>query len=353
MAALKNIIALEFNHIESQVFSRYFRSEEDLNYLGNYRIASGLWNTTYPHDIVLINISSDNYRNCVSFLRHYPRTSDCQIFFTANTYFDQLTQLVQTNANAQIMMKPLRWDCLLSSITEVQTPVPSLGLGAKKNSSQYLSLIDTFINCTNKEIDLWIDTTLEMILPDGEIDCDDALSNCKKFVSYFIYTLTRDLDADLVIRLSQNYNDFLHSIKSICRTKALIRLMERFLRCCYNAFHPSYVSLDEERISDLKNRISHYVDAEIDFSLESIAQEMHISTSYLSRMFNKIEKVNYKDYILQLRLEKACQLLSNTNQTVEEIALHCGYRESSSFSRAFKGHHHLSPINYRKQQTSR
>lgn len=353
MVPRKNVLALEFNHIEAQVFSRYLNADNRLNYLGNYRIASGLWNNRYPHDVVFINISPDNYRNCVSFLRNYPRTNHCQLFFTANTYFDQLTQLVQTNANAQIMMKPLRWEYLYSNITASKANAIHPPLDAPSLNTNYLPLIQEFDQCTDTGLSPWIKKSGKIIIPDPEMDCSDALGRSKAFATFFISTITRDLDAPVVTRLSEHYNNLLLNLKSISRTKSLLRLLEQFLRACYNTIHPSYISIDEERIADIKKRIAHYIENDVDFSLESIAQEMYISTSYLSRMFNKIENLNYKDYILNLRLAKACHLLTTTNQTVEEIALHCGYRESSSFSRAFKSRHLLSPMNYRKQQTQK
>ena len=56
------------------------------------------------------------------------------------------------------------------------------------------------------------------------------------------------------------------------------------------------------------------------------------------------------DYLLQLRLEKSCEKLVQTNLNIQEIASQVGFTNISNFNRQFKQHYHLTPRQYRNQQ---
>ena len=56
------------------------------------------------------------------------------------------------------------------------------------------------------------------------------------------------------------------------------------------------------------------------------------------------------DYLLQLRLEKSCEKLVQTNLSIQEIASQVGFTNLSNFNRQFKQHYHLTPRQYRNQQ---
>lgn len=83
-------------------------------------------------------------------------------------------------------------------------------------------------------------------------------------------------------------------------------------------------------------------------SLEQIAQSLYISKSYLSRLFKQITSEAFSDYLKKTRLAGACDLLENTNLTVEEVMKRCGMRDSSSFYKLFGNHTGLTPNQYRK-----
>ena len=54
-------------------------------------------------------------------------------------------------------------------------------------------------------------------------------------------------------------------------------------------------------------------------------------------------------YINQVRLKKACQLLTNTNERILDIATLCGFNNISNINVQFKKHVRIPPYVYRKQ----
>ncbi len=88
-------------------------------------------------------------------------------------------------------------------------------------------------------------------------------------------------------------------------------------------------------------------------SLNMVAQEVYISSFYLSSLFKKRTGMNFIDYVIDRRIEKAKQLLNTTNETIEAISAQVGYGESNYFRRLFKKKVGLTPREYRRQNLRR
>lgn len=84
-----------------------------------------------------------------------------------------------------------------------------------------------------------------------------------------------------------------------------------------------------------------------DISLDSCAEEVGTSPYSLSKAFKQIVGINFIDYLTQLRIEKAKELLTHSNMKINEIAESVGYRHSY-FNRIFKKQIGIPPSQYRK-----
>lgn len=83
-------------------------------------------------------------------------------------------------------------------------------------------------------------------------------------------------------------------------------------------------------------------------TLESIADSLYVSKSYLSRLFKRTTGKTFSEYIRDVRVENACRLLKETEMTVESIAHYCGLRDIPSFYRLFHAYTGVAPNQYRK-----
>lgn len=87
-----------------------------------------------------------------------------------------------------------------------------------------------------------------------------------------------------------------------------------------------------------------------DLSLETVAEIFGYSPSYLSRMFQKYAKTNYKSFLQGIRVEYGFQELANTDHTIGEIAMNHGFPNQKSFAREFYRKYGILPSEYRKRQ---
>ena len=84
------------------------------------------------------------------------------------------------------------------------------------------------------------------------------------------------------------------------------------------------------------------------FTIEDIAAELFLNKDYISHVFKDETGYSIMSYVISLRINHAKLLLSETDQSVTDIALECGYTDFNYFSKQFKKLTHLSPSEFRK-----
>jgi AraC-like DNA-binding protein len=108
--------------------------------------------------------------------------------------------------------------------------------------------------------------------------------------------------------------------------------------------------LDAEA-AELAGRLLTYIhqraaDAELAFT--HVARAAGMSRASLGRVFPKLFGRTYAKYLAEVRVVKACTLLSDTNKSVAEIAIETGFGSVSNFNRRFLALKRTSPLRYRK-----
>lgn len=108
---------------------------------------------------------------------------------------------------------------------------------------------------------------------------------------------------------------------------------------------------NEAQISPVARRARQCIQemyADKDVTLEKIADLIHISPIYLSRLIKQEFGTTFVSLVTQTRIQKAVQLLNTTDMPVNEIAELCGYDTQHYFSTSFKKMMGVSPNQYRK-----
>lgn len=83
-------------------------------------------------------------------------------------------------------------------------------------------------------------------------------------------------------------------------------------------------------------------------TLTELSKIALLSPFHFQRTFKSVYDVSPLEFITHLRLKKVCQLLIRTKKPVTEIAMLCGFENSSSFIRLFKKKFKQTPVSYRR-----
>lgn len=103
-------------------------------------------------------------------------------------------------------------------------------------------------------------------------------------------------------------------------------------------------------IQDITSEIIQYTKKHYreDLSLKSIGEHFNYNSAYLGKKFRKDTGKTYLTYLEEIRMEKAKDILLNSNLMVYEIAEMVGYSNVDYFYKKFKNHFHISPNEFRK-----
>ncbi len=93
-----------------------------------------------------------------------------------------------------------------------------------------------------------------------------------------------------------------------------------------------------EYSNDVIESAKEYIKAQYkkDLSLENISREMDMSPYYFSKLFKDVTGVNFIEYVTEVRISKAKELLLDGHATMKEICVEIGYSDPNYFSRIFK-----------------
>lgn len=117
---------------------------------------------------------------------------------------------------------------------------------------------------------------------------------------------------------------------------------------------------DEEGFQSRRETLLHFRKV-IDFmdhnftekiDLNRLSNIAGISVGHFCRLFKQITGVSAIDYVNKLRINKAVELIKNSDLNMTEIAMNCGFSDSNYFSRIFKKHERISPTHMRNESLS-
>ena len=106
----------------------------------------------------------------------------------------------------------------------------------------------------------------------------------------------------------------------------------------------------ENRIEAVRNYVTMYIAenySDPTVSIETIADDIQLSTSYVSTLFKKAEGIAFSQYLLQYRIDMAKELLKNSGEKISTISERAGFGTYNNFVRMFKRKTGLSPSQYR------
>ncbi len=98
------------------------------------------------------------------------------------------------------------------------------------------------------------------------------------------------------------------------------------------------------------NQVFDYIDARLaeDIKLADLAELLGMSPFHFGRMFKQSTGISPHQYVIQQRVERAKQLLKQTDQAIIDIAMDCGFNSHSHLSKQFRQVTGLTPREFRR-----
>ncbi|WP_105619871.1 helix-turn-helix transcriptional regulator [Vallitalea okinawensis] len=149
--------------------------------------------------------------------------------------------------------------------------------------------------------------------------------------------------------LPNDYMDIFNQLRALNLRSGIYRLdyEAKFLELFKQLILSCQKTADRKQI--IANRVFRIVEENYtnDHLSNHLEDQIHLSYHYLYKLTRQYKGLSPIQYMHQLRINKAKELLSNTNETVENIAFHVGFNDISVFYKAFKKHINMSPNHWR------
>jgi two-component system response regulator YesN len=115
-----------------------------------------------------------------------------------------------------------------------------------------------------------------------------------------------------------------------------------------DAYRNQMSSKNRDSRSGIVQKVQEYVSNHLeDASLQTIAANVYLNPSYLSKVYKLETGEGISDYLSRLKMEKAAHLLRSSNEKIYEIAAKIGYLKTSYFIKVFKDRYGITPQEFR------
>ncbi len=114
---------------------------------------------------------------------------------------------------------------------------------------------------------------------------------------------------------------------------------------------PTRIGVRHPKLSQVIRMMEQNIEEPISPSI--LAQDVGMSTRQLERLFRRYLNRSPKRYYMELRLQKARNLLLQTDMSVINVALACGFASPSHFSKCYRAHYDTTPYRERGTQAAR
>src|SRR5699024_7201978 len=131
----------------------------------------------------------------------------------------------------------------------------------------------------------------------------------------------------------------------------LIEIKELMLHGLINPIVEMIQNVTDREMKNLSDKMLVLIHKQYDqdISLESLADQLHYNSNYLSSVFKKEVGLNFADYLQNYRLTIAKEYLVNTEMLIKEISERLKYNNPQNFIRFFKKKVGVTPGEYRRQ----
>lgn len=152
--------------------------------------------------------------------------------------------------------------------------------------------------------------------------------------------------------------DAVHAIRCLMRKQREEAAVEQaYVQILLGKSVPYLRLLEKERMGegDLIYEVVVYMAAHFreNISLSGAALALGISRYVLSRVFSGTFHTNFNQYLNEIRLSCACELLEYTNRSITDICMESGFESQRTFNRVFRERYRQTPGEYRRQRRER
>lgn len=305
---------------------------------------------------VVISAYEDDYR-CVCLLQPVP--DEHSLLDKLSALQDKLTSLLQISISCVISSPvpvkqlPSNYEYLCNSIPYKQLFGPCCIITPDMLEARELS--DSIITenqlraFTQAVLELKMDTALLFLQEMLDLMSKGSYKNFQLGLMQIVTNLDRALNmlqSNHLIEKKLYSGIIIYNLSSFESANDIIIAFSEIL---YQV-KDTILQIQDGKQQDLLNKIKSIVQenyGDHDFSINTVAEKIGMSASYLSRLFKKGTGTTFVEYVLSVRMNAACTLLEENVLTIDQIVASIGFNDTPYFYKVFKRVNGCTPSVYR------
>lgn len=206
-------------------------------------------------------------------------------------------------------------------------------------------LIFSVIDCDKEKASVILDSIMAEINSRTDLSPHHIYRMCTEI----LFNLRKALD-EVGVNMEEIEKEDVLSAQIIASKRTLEELRSWMNRIVSNA-----IAYLQNRLTNTTNenidRIILFIRSNYaeDITLEAISKKFFIEPTYFSKLFKKATGQTYLNYLTEIRVQRACELLKNPDTKVYEVAGKVGYEDQRYFSQIFRKYTQLTPSEYRNK----
>ena len=174
-----------------------------------------------------------------------------------------------------------------------------------------------------------------------DVTAVDTTAAGDTFIGYFVAEISRGGEVSESVSIAQAA-----AALSVTKMGASVSIPSR--EQVIEAMVTLKQKVQNDNTSEIKERIDRYIEENLaDATLASLAESLSYSTSYVSRKIRDMYGESFTDHIKNMRCDKAAELLSKGDLSVEEVMSVIGYENSGFFTKIFRERFGVAPHKYK------
>lgn len=233
---------------------------------------------------------------------------------------------------------------------------------------EYLQYLKTMEGQKCSDFDYPMEKERELLRFVAEGNKHEAQRLLDQILGVVLYTSTADIDMvksrvlELAVLLSRaaveggadveqvfglNYHHLvrirqLHTIEDI--SALTMNIMDRFIDLVFDLRNVQHTHSVLQVVRFVKQHFSQTV------TLSDAAEHVHLSPSYVSKLFKHEMGRSFSEYLTKVRIDEARRLLLDSDMSLGDVAFACGFEDQSYFTKVFKKQVGIPPSRYRDNE---
>jgi AraC-like DNA-binding protein len=169
-----------------------------------------------------------------------------------------------------------------------------------------------------------------------------------------VSSLLESSDRGLFFPGAEKLHSQLEALTKLSGVEKITSLLEIFQKLtalkCEKLSSEYFNAIKGEETENRINKVCQYIQqhAAEDITLEQVAELIHLSRSAFSKFFKRATGKTFSDYVNDIRIGKACYLLTESDKAINEIAYETGFDSLTYFNRVFLRKKGVTPGKFKK-----